>query len=107
MYYFNAKANQCKQFIFGGCWGNENRFSTLDECKKACDDSETSSSICQLSYSVGLCKARIPQYHFDSNTQQCKRFYYGGCQGNENRFSIKAECRNTCAAVPLTDDLKI
>ncbi|KAL1419903.1 hypothetical protein MTO96_004654 [Rhipicephalus appendiculatus] len=26
----------------------------------------------------------------------CRNFIYGGCQGNENRFSSREECLQTC-----------
>lgn len=35
-YFFNMYTHQCEEFIYGGCEGNENRFDTLEECKKTC-----------------------------------------------------------------------
>ena len=46
--------------------------------------------------SPGSCKAYIPSWRYDSVTRQCKQFVYGGCQGNENNFSSKQACENTC-----------
>lgn len=34
-YYFDAKTNECKKFIYGGCDGVV-PFETQDECNKAC-----------------------------------------------------------------------
>ena len=36
-YYFNATARKCEKFIYGGCGGNLNKFSTYQECRKTCD----------------------------------------------------------------------
>ncbi|KAJ9575684.1 hypothetical protein L9F63_007443 [Diploptera punctata] len=35
-YYFNMKTKKCEQFVYSGCGGNNNRFETLEECKKLC-----------------------------------------------------------------------
>ncbi|ROK74143.1 Kunitz-type serine protease inhibitor 6 [Anabarilius grahami] len=36
MYYFEASSQSCKQFIYGGCQGNLNRYGTEEECMSAC-----------------------------------------------------------------------
>lgn len=35
-YAFNAKEKKCEQFTYGGCMGNKNRFSDLEDCEKKC-----------------------------------------------------------------------
>ncbi|XP_058232407.1 collagen alpha-1(XXVIII) chain-like [Hemibagrus wyckioides] len=35
-WYYEAKANSCAQFWFGGCHGNRNRFDTESACRKSC-----------------------------------------------------------------------
>ncbi|XP_064464157.1 PI-actitoxin-Aeq3a-like [Ornithodoros turicata] len=35
-YYFDVDQGQCKEFIYGGCYGNLNNFDTYNECKKTC-----------------------------------------------------------------------
>lgn len=35
---FDPKIRICKQFVYGGCKGNVNRFRTEDECVKRCID---------------------------------------------------------------------
>jgi len=35
---YDASKNACTEFIFGGCGGNSNQFSTKSECEKACKD---------------------------------------------------------------------
>nr|XP_015922256.1 kappaPI-actitoxin-Avd3c-like isoform X1 [Parasteatoda tepidariorum] len=36
-YGFNCCSQKCEKFIYGGCLGNKNNFSTKDECEKACE----------------------------------------------------------------------
>ena len=39
-----------------------------------------------------MCKAAITKYYFDRATDECKKFIYGGCGGNENRFDTLEQC---------------
>ncbi len=41
--------------------------------------------ICKLEPEVGLCRAYIPSYFYNSTSGTCERFIYGGCGGNDNR----------------------
>ena len=160
-YYFNAAGGRCERFIYGGCGGNQNRFSTLAECEERCDREEDrpeptetprrpyqpeteapyvpyrpvtetpyvpyrpeteapyvpfqratqapaepepeitdapapAGDICSLPAVPGRCRAYNPSYYFNAGPQRCERFIYGGCGGNENRFSTLAECENRC-----------
>ncbi|KAH8413134.1 hypothetical protein KR009_008198 [Drosophila setifemur] len=35
---YDASKNSCSEFVFGGCGGNSNQFSSKNECEKACKD---------------------------------------------------------------------
>lgn len=35
-WYFDKEDEQCKQFTYGGCRGNQNRFNSKDSCEKKC-----------------------------------------------------------------------
>lgn len=48
---------------------------------------------------IGPCKAIIPKYFFNSKTQTCEQFDFGGCQGNENRFDSLDECNKECSSL--------
>ncbi|BFZ20762.1 hypothetical protein BsWGS_23801 [Bradybaena similaris] len=53
-------------------------------------------SLCSLKKDPGPCEAIIPQYFYNSYTNACEKFNYGGCEGNANRFNTIGECRATC-----------
>ncbi|BFF96227.1 male accessory gland serine protease inhibitor-like [Drosophila madeirensis] len=42
------------------------------------------------------CEAYIPSWSFDSAANECIKFIYGGCGGNDNRFGSKEECEAKC-----------
>ncbi|XP_044311044.1 kunitz-type serine protease inhibitor-like [Varanus komodoensis] len=35
-YYYQPATKRCKQFIYGGCNGNRNNFTTLRKCQDTC-----------------------------------------------------------------------
>ncbi|XP_045497747.1 kunitz-type serine protease inhibitor bitisilin-3-like [Colias croceus] len=35
-YFFDINAKSCSKFVYGGCGGNGNRFSTMFQCMKTC-----------------------------------------------------------------------
>ncbi len=51
---------------------------------------------CNLPKIVGMCKAAFPRFYYDSATNNCESFIYGGCQGNENNFETQDNCEKTC-----------
>lgn len=38
----------------------------------------------------------MSRYHYDVDSGECKQFFYGGCDGNENNFKTKQECFTDC-----------
>jgi hypothetical protein len=53
---------------------------------------------CLLPFEVGPCDAAIRVYAFVGGA--CVERLYGGCQGNDNRFSSLEECMATCEGRP-------
>lgn len=94
-YFFNIDTNRCEIFEYGGCGGNDNNFETLEKCEEACVVSDDKNP-CHLPEAPGPCRGLFSRYLFDSQTQQCRHFFYGGCFGNANNFRSMTQCRDKC-----------
>ena len=107
-FYFDANEGVCKEFVYGGCNGNQNRFINAEVCMDECKPSNNPPSIpsipvrpsvpdfCKLPAIAGPCRAYIPSFYFDANEGVCKEFVYGGCNGNQNRFINAEMCMDEC-----------
>lgn len=51
---------------------------------------------CMQPKRTGECKAAIPRFYYNYETQECQPFIYGGCHGNSNNFKSAQECLCTC-----------
>ncbi|XP_054471279.1 tissue factor pathway inhibitor a isoform X4 [Anoplopoma fimbria] len=94
-FFFNVDTGHCELFEYGGCGGNANNFETLEACEETCVVSDDKNP-CHLAEAPGLCRGLVTRYFFDSNSQQCKHFFYGGCFGNANNFRSMSECQAKC-----------
>ena len=52
--------------------------------------------VCKLSFMSGLCDKNEKRWFFNSTSNQCESFTYGGCFGNENNFKNNYTCSKTC-----------
>ncbi|KAL6088616.1 hypothetical protein STEG23_026263, partial [Scotinomys teguina] len=57
----------------------------------------TKTDICKLTKDGGTCDQFKLLWYYDLNERGCKRFWYGGCGGNENRFKSQEECEKMCS----------
>merc|ERR1712232_1037965 len=86
-WHYNNSTNRCEKFFYGGCRGNENRFTTEDECQTAC--------ACTLPPDAGQGEALIPSWYYNDRTGRCEEFIYSGCDGNSNNFLNAEKCSAT------------
>lgn len=112
-YKYDATSGDCMQFIYGGCGGNSNNFGSVEACRRKCAPERLSPAVttespiegsgdggegyCHLKMEQGSCKAIIPAWYYNHLTGQCSQFQYGGCGGNENRFTSREVCESSCS----------
>lgn len=51
---------------------------------------------CLMPKIVGICRALIQKYYYDTELKKCVGFKYGGCRGNMNRFETIEACEEHC-----------
>ncbi|UYV78374.1 hypothetical protein LAZ67_16001118 [Cordylochernes scorpioides] len=94
-FYFNQSSQRCESLRGGRglCLAGPNQFTSRDDCQASC---VTPVAVCEQPREVGMCRAQIPRWFYNSQRHQCEPFYFGGCGGNDNNFESKAACEARC-----------
>ncbi|KAF0026144.1 hypothetical protein F2P81_020881 [Scophthalmus maximus] len=122
-YFFDSKSQQCKQFFYGGCFGNANNFRSMAECQAKCQspakptvapEIHTQSAgrvdalqpiiiteskpkgVCFSPVDTGTCDGAEKRFAYNPKTKRCQVFHYSGCGGNENNFTFRKHCIKKC-----------
>ncbi|CAI5451245.1 unnamed protein product [Caenorhabditis angaria] len=104
-WFFDAEKKSCDVFSYTGCQGNGNNFASQEECLAICHRAEPVvqqpqlpdfKQICSNDVDAGECNGVFERFAFDSETEDCRAFTYGGCGGNGNNFATMQECRQRC-----------
>lgn len=56
-----------------------------------------SDNICDLPSEAGPCKAAFSRWFYNSASEACEEFIYGGCEGNANNFVTLEQCLSVCS----------
>ncbi|MBN3298023.1 COSA1 protein, partial [Amia calva] len=51
---------------------------------------------CQDTLDPGPCRKYEVKWYYDTTANACAQFWYGGCQGNGNRYDTEDICRTAC-----------
>ena len=62
-----------------------------------CDKDDPLDESCLLVPDPGLCQAAFPRYYYNSETDKCTQFLWGGCEGVVP-FETLEECKNACGS---------
>uniref|UniRef100_A0A3B3VJ40 BPTI/Kunitz inhibitor domain-containing protein n=1 Tax=Poecilia latipinna TaxID=48699 RepID=A0A3B3VJ40_9TELE len=54
---------------------------------------------CSQYLDPGPCRDYVMKWYYDATSNSCAQFWFGGCQGNQNRFDTEKKCRETCVKV--------
>ncbi|KAK0412851.1 hypothetical protein QR680_006447 [Steinernema hermaphroditum] len=98
-WHYNPESKTCSNFMWSGCGGNGNRFSSKAECEHLCaleEKVENANNVCELERDSGPCTDAVSQWYFSKQDGECRKFTFGGCRGNGNRFDTKEQCEKKC-----------
>ncbi|XP_075555475.1 amblin-like [Dermacentor variabilis] len=95
-WYFDPTISRCRMFIYGGCGGNENQFSSEKKCQKVCLQSWERMRVCSPKPKRGLCNNDATFWYFDPAAPTCHRYKRGLCEQGANKFQSCDKCMAMC-----------
>ena len=67
------------------------------------EEKKASRMDCALPAEIGMCRAAIPRYFYNIDTEKCESFTWGGCGGNLNKFPDEESCLELCSGLTRAD----
>uniref|UniRef100_A0A8C5QVX3 Uncharacterized protein n=1 Tax=Leptobrachium leishanense TaxID=445787 RepID=A0A8C5QVX3_9ANUR len=107
-WYYDTETRSCATFTYGGCQGNKNNYLSESDCTRTCVDSMPEPGkvkapksakfleYCAVPKYTGPCRAAFQRWYYNTETESCSTFTYGGCQGNKNNYLSEDDCTQTC-----------
>ncbi|KAM8960975.1 protein AMBP-like [Pelodytes ibericus] len=91
----------CVAFLQKELGKSLNSFNSEKECLSRCSEEYNilyppGEAACDLPVNAGPCLALILMWHYNQQKETCESFFYGGCQGNGNRFENRSNCTSLC-----------
>lgn len=96
---YDASANACVMFNWGGCGGNDNRYLTEADCLAA--QCVVPLDVCDQPIDAGACAGVFTRWAYNDRTGSCETFQWSGCGGNDNNFRTEADCEAAGCFDPL------
>ena len=62
---------------------------------------------CALEPEQGPCNNYTVRWFFNATSGRCRRFWFGGCEGNDNSFATRDECDAFCSINDVIDVVDI
>uniref|UniRef100_A0A1I7RSZ6 Kunitz/Bovine pancreatic trypsin inhibitor domain protein n=1 Tax=Bursaphelenchus xylophilus TaxID=6326 RepID=A0A1I7RSZ6_BURXY len=58
---------------------------------------------CTQEVQKGSCEGQHLRYFYDIHSDDCRLFYFSGCDGNDNNFATQVECERRCKLGPIIE----
>uniref|UniRef100_A0A6P7FF05 Inter-alpha-trypsin inhibitor heavy chain H3-like n=1 Tax=Diabrotica virgifera virgifera TaxID=50390 RepID=A0A6P7FF05_DIAVI len=100
-WFYDEFEQTCVEYTYGGCLGNSNRFKSKEECLNLCNPNTYAENLNDACFKLkdkghSNCHNFEVNYYFDQSIGLCRKFWFTGCGGNDNRFKTKELCENFC-----------
>nr|AAY66763.1 putative secreted cysteine and threonine rich salivary protein [Ixodes scapularis] len=110
-WHFNGLIGRCERSTRSFCGGNDNKFSTFEECQRICENQQIiTPEDCRMDLNRGICEHKkkgrplkaVYRWYFNSTDSKCYRFMWHRCSANRNNFPTKQDCMICERAMPTT-----
>uniref|UniRef100_A0A914X288 BPTI/Kunitz inhibitor domain-containing protein n=1 Tax=Plectus sambesii TaxID=2011161 RepID=A0A914X288_9BILA len=100
-WYYDRYGHRCREFFYGGCDGNDNRFDSKEECSRSCQplpDQNEASLRCSQLFDAGDGSGDFERWYFDAQQGRCVCISWSGSGGNSNLYYSYPHCMSICGA---------